>query len=411
MQAFGGSMKKILQKLMYIASLGIVVLLLFALVWAGDETAQTQGEAAEPPKEAQNSEADSQAEPGGEGAAESVTQETEAAESVTQGTEAAEEHTQKPQPPKEDTTILFGGDVLFGNAFLAGYDANGIAGVISEELLLELQAADVLMINNEFPFSTQGAPMEGKQYTFRCEPSYVTALKEMGVDVVSLANNHVLDYGKAALSDTFVTLDGAGIRYGGAGESIARAEQVQTFEINGKKFGFLAVSRVVPTGDWKVENSAPGVFSCYDDTRLIELVEEAAKECDFLAVYPHWGVEYAAYPEDYQTKIAQNCLAAGADVVVGSHTHCLQGAAYFGGQPVFYSLGNFVFGQTIDRSALLKVTVTPEGEQRYQYLPIYAEGGVTKLATGQKAQEILGYLQQISAGAVIAEDGMVSNKN
>lgn len=401
MQTFGGSMKKILQKLMYIASLGIVVLLLFALVWAGDETAQTQGEAVEPPKEAQNSETESRTEHDGEGVSESGTQEMEAAEA----------HTQKPQPPKEDTTILFGGDVLFGNAFLAGYDANGIAGVISEELLLELQAADVLMVNNEFPFSTQGAPMEGKQYTFRCEPSYVAALKEMGVDVVSLANNHVLDYGKAALSDTFVTLDGAGIRYGGAGESIDRAQQVQTFEINGKKFGFLAVSRVVPTGDWKVENSAPGVFSCYDDTSLIGLVEEAAKECDFLAVYPHWGVEYAAYPEDYQTKIAQNCLAAGADVVVGSHTHCLQGAAYFGGQPVFYSLGNFVFGQTIDRSAILKVTVTPEGEQRYQYLPIYAEGGVTKLATGQKAQEILGYLQQISAGAAIAEDGTVSNKN
>ena len=91
-------------------------------------------------------------------------------------------------------------------------------------------------------------------------------------------------------------------------------------------------------------------------------------------------------------------------MVVGSHTHCLQGAAYFGEQPVFYSLGNFVFGQTIDRSAILKVTVTPEGAQRYQYLPIYAEGGVTKLATGQKAQEILGYLQQISAGAVIAAD-------
>ena len=401
MQTFGGSMKKILQKLMYIASLGIVVLLLFALVWAGDETAQTQGEEVEPPKEVQNSETESRTEPDGEGTAESGAQEPQ----------AAGDHIQKPQPPKEDTTILFGGDVLFGNAFLAGYDANGIAGVISEELLLELQAADVLMVNNEFPFSTQGTPMEGKQYTFRCEPSYVAALKEMGVDVVSLANNHVLDYGKAALSDTFATLDGAGIRYGGAGESIDRAQQVQIFEINGKKFGFLAVSRVVPTGDWKVENSAPGVFSCYDDTRLIELVGQAAKECDFLAVYPHWGVEYAAYPEDYQTKIAQNCLAAGADVVVGSHTHCLQGAAYFGGQPVFYSLGNFVFGQTIDRSAILKVTVTPEGAQRYQYLPIYAEGGVTKLATGQKAQEILGYLQQISAGAVIAADGTVSNKN
>ncbi len=103
MQTFGGSMKKILQKLMYIASLGIVVLLLFALVWAGDETAQTQGEEVEPPKEVQNSETESRTELDGEGAAESGAQEPQ----------AAGDHIQKPQPPKEDTTILFGGDVLF----------------------------------------------------------------------------------------------------------------------------------------------------------------------------------------------------------------------------------------------------------------------------------------------------------
>lgn len=306
-----------------------------------------------------------------------------------------------------ETTILFTGDVLFANAFKAGYDAKEIEGVIEKDLLAELNDADILMVNNEFPYSDRGVPMEDKQFTFRCSPSYVKALNEMGVDVVSLANNHTLDYGKEALSDTFATLDQAGILYGGAGESVERAEEVQVIEVNGKKYGFLAVSRVIPVASWKVENSAPGIFSCYDDTRLVELVAEAKKECDFLAVYPHWGVEYAAYPESYQTKIAERCIEAGADVIVGSHTHCLQGVSYIDGKPVFYSLGNFIFGQNIDRSAILKVTVDDAGNVSCQFLPVYAAGGVTYLAEGEQAEQICRYLDSISDASVGA-DGSVT---
>lgn len=400
-------MKKVVQSFMYIIPLAIVigVFALFIGSGKGVEQAEASVENTQEPwtesEETEQQEVDTE------------TVETEQQESHTdvEETELQKSHTESVETEiSGDTTIIFTGDVLFANAFKAGYDAKGIAGVISEELLAKLQDADILMINNEFPFSEQGTPMEDKQFTFRCEPEYVTALQEMGVDVVSLANNHVLDYGKAALRDTFATLDDAGILYGGAGETVNRAEEVQIIEVNGRKYGFLAVSRVVPTGDWKVENSAPGVFSCYDDTRLVELVKEAGEACDFLAVYPHWGVEYAEYPEDYQTKIAEDCLEAGADVVVGSHTHCLQGVEYINGKPVFYSLGNFVFGQNIDRSAVLEVTITSDGEISYQYLPVYAEGGVTKLAAGERAEQICTYLNQISKQAEVAADGSVNCK-
>lgn len=306
------------------------------------------------------------------------------------------------------TTILFTGDVLFANAFKAGYDARGIEGVIDEGLLQELKAADILMVNNEFPFSDRGEPMADKQFTFRCSPSYVTALNEMGVDVVSLANNHTLDYGKEALRDTFSTLDQAGILYGGAGETVERAEEVQVIEVNGKKYGFLAVSRVIPNGDWKVENSAPGLFSCYDETRLVELVRQAKETCDFVAVYPHWGVEYAAYPEAYQTRIAERCIEAGADLIVGCHTHCLQGVSYIDGKPVFYSLGNFIFGQNIDKSAYVKVTVDEEGNASYELVPVYAENGVTYQAAGERGAQILRYIDSISSEASVGEDRAVS---
>lgn len=313
-------------------------------------------------------------------------------------------------PEEKSTTILFTGDVLFANAFKAGYDAGGIGSIIGDDLLKELTDADILMINNEFPFSDRGTPAPDKQFTFRCSPSYVDALKEMGVDIVTLANNHTLDYGKDALSDTFITLDSAEILYAGAGETIERAEEVQVIETNGKRFGFLGVSRVIPEGSWKIENSAPGLFSCYNDTRLIELVAEATKTCDFLAVYPHWGTEHEEYPQSYQTAIAQRCIAAGADLIVGSHPHCLQGVSYIDGRPVFYSLGNFIFGQTIDRSAVLKVTVDASGNASFCLLPVYATQGVTRLADGARGEEICRYLNRISSGAAISSDGAVTEK-
>lgn len=412
-------MSKTVRIVLYILSLLTVAGLIVAFVVAGgknqsEETMQqnavvedvaegntASGDGAGQVSEAQTTEADESVGAGDNMASADETDEKEQ-EQLTENTEGAQ------QTEDGVTTILFTGDVLFANAFKAGYDANGIEGVVSAELLQELRDADILMVNNEFPFSDQGTPMADKQFTFQCSPSYVSALNEMGVDVVSLANNHTLDYGKEALIDTFHTLDGAGILYGGAGETVERAEAVQTIEINGKTYGFLAVSRVVPTADWKVENSVPGIFSCYDDTRLVELVAEAKEYCDFLAVYPHWGVEYEAYPESYQTQIAERCIEAGADVIVGSHTHCLQGVSYINGKPVFYSLGNFVFGQTIDRSAMVKVTIDASGNVSYQYIPVYAAGGVTYMATGDQATQICQYLDGISPEATVGTDGMVT---
>ena len=309
-----------------------------------------------------------------------------------------------------DTTIIFTGDVLFANAFKAAYDAGGIERVVSPELLEQLKAADILMVNNEFPFSDRGEPMADKQFTFRCSPSYVKALNEMGVDIVSLANNHTLDYGRAALSDTFSALDGAGILYGGAGDSVERAKEVQVMEINGKKYGFIAVSRVVPSADWKIESATPGMFTCYDATALIEVIKEAKQTCDFVTVFPHWGTEYSEQPNAVQRELAEQCMDAGADLIVGAHTHCLEGIEYIDGKPVFYSLGNFIFGQNIDRSAAVKVTVAEDGTVSYALIPVYASDGQTKQMDANAAPGLFSYMENISDNALVDAAGNISEK-
>ena len=249
--------------------------------------------------------------------------------------------------------------------------------------------------------------MEDKEYTYRCNPSYVTILKELGVDIVSLANNHTLDFGKEALSDTFTTLDGAGILYAGAGESKERAEQVQVIEKGGKKFGFIAGSRVIPVTDWNVENAQPGLFTVYDYSRLVELVAQAKESCDFVTVYLHWGIERVEYPEEYERAMAKACIEAGADLIIGGHAHCIQGVEFIENVPVFYALGDFIFLRQTSHSAVVSVTVEADGTVSYRYLPTYTSGGVTQLLDEAGTQETYRYVEGISWGMTIGEDGTI----
>ena len=152
------------------------------------------------------------------------------------------------------------------------------------------------------------------------------------------------------------------------------------------------------------------MLTAYDDTKLVELVKQAQSECDFLSVYLHWGVEYDAYPQAYQTKIAKDCFEAGANLVLGAHTHCLQGISYIDGKPVFYSLGNFIFGQSIEKTMAVELTVAADGTASYKLIPVAAAGGTTDEMHETKAAELFSYVQQISEGVSIGTDGSVSEK-
>ncbi len=323
-------------------------------------------------------------------------------------TEAAEAEPTEEAPPA-DTTLFFAGDACFAYTFEENYLAGGITGVVSEELVEEMQEADLAMVNQEFAFSTRGTKAPDKQYTFRVDPKYVSAFTDMGVDIVTLANNHSLDYGTEALEDSFAALDGAGIAYVGAGEDLERASALKVFEVNGKKFGYLAASRVIPVTSWNVENSQPGLFCTYDETLLLAAIREAKTQCDFLTVYVHWGVERTTQLESYQPAMGKDYIEAGADLVIGAHPHCLQGIEFFNGKPVFYSLGNYIFNNTIERTAAVKVTVDAEGNASCQLLPAAASNGKTYLLEEDERQAVFDYMEGISYGVTIDENGMVEN--
>ena len=311
---------------------------------------------------------------------------------------------------QEDTVLLFGGDVLIKASTESIYKNNGVTGLVSEEILAEMQNADIMMVNHEFQFSTRGEPMEDKQFTFQTDPKNVQILLDLGIDIVSLANNHSLDFGQDALQDTFVTLDEAGILYAGAGDSKERAEELQVIEVNGKKFGFLAATRVIPVAGWDVRNKQPGLFTTYDDTRLVERIRESKEECDFLAVYVHWGIEREEYPEEYQNVIAKHCVEAGADVIIGAHPHVLQGIEFIEGKPIFYSLGNYIFNNSIPKTMLVKVVIKADDTVEYSLIPAFAVNGQTQVMEGAEAEKLYTYMNEISVKNYVNSDGSVTNK-
>ena len=306
-----------------------------------------------------------------------------------------------------DISIVFTGDICLEYAAPHNYESSGILGVLSEDMLAELTSADILMINNEFPFTTSEDKWPDKKFNFKVDPKYVSVLTDMGVDIATLANNHALDYGRSGLTDSITTLESAGIKSSGAGNSLAEASALKTFEIEGKTFGFLSASRVIPSGAWNITDCQPGLFCTYDEKLLVNAITEARSQVDYLFVYVHWGIERVEYPENYERDLATKYIQAGADAVIGTHPHVLQGIEFINGKPVFYSLGNFISSSTINKTMAIKITVKPDGSTVYSLIPAAATNYYTYKLNGDDAINVLSYVNQISFNATAMIDGTV----
>lgn len=324
----------------------------------------------------------------------------------------AESQSQEEKPENPLVHLLFAGDILLSNHVTTAYDkAKGIHGVLDEGFLNEISQSDIFMANEEFPFSDRGTAAPDKQFTFRLTPSRVSMMNEIGVDLVSLANNHTLDYGTDALIDTCTTLDRAGIQYVGAGPNMDRAKRLETMVVNEKTVGFLAASRVYPDPGWVANSKKPGMVSGYDPSILLEEIRKAEAVCDYLVVYIHWGIERDEKPQEYQRTLGRQILDAGADIVIGSHPHVLQGVEYYNGKPICYSLGNFIFGSSIPKTALLRVNVNfDQGTTDLSLVPGTSKAGYTRSLTDEgEKQKFYQYFQSISFGITVDEHGVIHN--
>ena len=312
-------------------------------------------------------------------------------------------------------TITFAGDILFDEnyAVMARVVQNGgdITYGIDPELIREMKSADIMMLNNEFPYSNRGEPLEDKQFTFRAKPSAVDYLNELGVDIVSLANNHAYDYGEEAFLDTMETLKDAGIVYVGAGHNLEEARKPVCYIINNMKIAVISATQIerLDNPDTKgATDSSAGVFRCWNGSNLLETVREAKENNDFVIAYIHWGTENVADIDWAQEKQAAEIAEAGADLIIGDHPHCLQQINIVKGVPVVYSVGNFWFNSKTLDTGMIKVTLDENGLQSCRFIPCLQSGSRTTLLQGEEKKRVLDYMQSISAGVRIDEEGYVT---
>lgn len=257
-------------------------------------------------------------------------------------------------------TRAFGGDVHFEEyvADLLKDPQQSLA-----DLRGTLGAADFSMVNLETALTTGGAP-ENKSFTFRAPPSALPALQSAGVDAVSLANNHAVDYGRTGLADTLAANASSPIPVVGIGASTAEAYAPTYVDVRGVRVALLAALQLweetatrwsAATGEGVATSQHPQALAL-----LRAATRTAAAEADVVVVMMHWGTEYATCADAPQTATATALEADGADVVVGGHAHRLQGGGWLGRSYVGYALGNFVWWRSAEpeaRSGVLTLTV------------------------------------------------------
>ena len=316
---------------------------------------------------------------------------------------------------QDTVTLLFAGDILMDDhyAVMSTFHnrGNDINQAFDQGLLEQMRNADIFMINNEFTFTSRGTPTVNKKFTFRANPGNVSMYEEMGVDIVSVANNHIYDYGEISLLDTLDTLEQAEIPYVGAGRNLQEAMTPVYYIANGMKIAFVSATQIernsVPDTKEATQDSA-GVLRCMNPDNLLLVIEEAKKNSDYVILYIHWGTESQEAIDWLQEQQAPIYAQAGVDLIIGDHPHCLQKMDSVEGVPVIYSLGNFWFNSRTQNSCVVKVALRAGEMESFQFIPCRQSDCRTALLTGQEKTEVLDYMRTISPNVTIDEEGYVA---
>ena len=268
-------------------------------------------------------------------------------------------------------TIALAGDVHFEGALERRLDRPAMA---LAPAAATLAAADVAILNLETSLGSGGRPEPGKRYPFQAPPAALTALAAAGIDVASMANNHALDYGRAPLPSTFDAIEKAKLAdpplaVVGFGRDVDEAFRPARTEVAGTVVATIGATvadqdpTADPTGQWAATADSAGTADALQPARLLAAVRQAARSADVVVVYMHWGVQGESCPSGAQRSLAADLVEAGGDIVVGSHTHVLQGDGRLGAGYVAYGLGNYAWytqsSETTPATGVLTLTVRP----------------------------------------------------
>ena len=310
----------------------------------------------------------------------------------------------------EPIRLSFAGDAMFDWSVKQTVKQKG-ADYPFIHIKPELANSDLNVVNLETSITTRGNKQE-KQYTFRSDPEALTGLKNAGFQLVSLANNHSLDFGQPGFTDTIAHLKQYSLDYVGGGLTKAEAYSARTYWMKGKTVKILAFSRVLPDYSWVATDTKSGLASGYDINLIENTIQMEKADADLLFVFIHWGVEKNRSPEPFQREWARKMIESGADGVIGSHPHVLQGFEYYQGKPIAYSLGNFLFPNYIKGNAaqtgILHLDIT-NGKIAMSFVPFRIFQDQIVKQTEIEKERVWKELQGLSFGELIIENGKITD--
>ena len=254
----------------------------------------------------------------------------------------------------DEITLLFVGDIMLSRDVAKQISKNNDFHFPFLKIADVVQGADVAFGNLEGPISMRGAN-QGSIYSFRADPRVIEGLTFAGFDVLSIANNHIWDWGSDALYDTLTFLKDAGIKPVGAGVSYSDANAPTVADVKGRRVAFFAYTNLYPDS-FEASDISLGI-SDFDLPKVQEAIQQIRGVADVIVVSIHWGEEYKTQSNVEQQAIARALMNAGADLVVGHHPHVVQEVREYALENrrkawVAYSLGNFVFDQNFSKETM-----------------------------------------------------------
>ncbi len=290
---------------------------------------------------------------------------------------------------KTEVTLTAMGDIMLSRNVAAKIKENGTDYPFQE--IAPYIKADIVFANLECPI-TAGPIVPTGSMIFHADPGVESALKKAGFTMLSLANNHTMNYGAKGLNDTFKLLQAVGIQYVGAGKDSDEASAPVYVEKNGIKFAFLGYNDADVVPDNYFATTTTTGTNRMDVVKMQEAVKAAKKNADIVIVSLHSGTEYKT-PNSHQIEFDHAAIDAGAELVIGHHPHVLQRVEKYKGKYIMYSLGNFVFDQMFSletrQSVITKTTFTKQGLEKIEFTPVmiydYAQPRVTTDESEKKA--------------------------
>lgn len=299
-----------------------------------------------------------------------------------------------------DIEILVVGDIYIGDSTLESKAEKNEIKDLFYEFESILSEADLTIGNLECPFVNEGFKIKKTGPFLKASPQSMPILKNAGFDILTLANNHILDYGKEGLASTIELLEKNNIIYVGAGLNRKEASKPKVVNINGKRIGIINVAEnEFSTFDNEREYGANPIDLAANYLEIIEI----KKHVDFLLTIVHGGREYYNLPSPNFQKKLRFYADIGSDAVIAHHTHCVSGYEIYNNIPIFYGLGNFLFNEEVKKKDLswfvglgVKLKLKNDGKLKFELIPFYQCNDDKKRVTLIKNEEKIAFLEQIA---------------